>query len=357
MIVRGASATSGSVRTLPPDVGGRSTSPAKRTADRMGEAFRDADIRRAALAVVDSDDPAVWVQSLQLSLMCMNPRFSSYTPVYTAEMFESGKNKSAAEIDAIVKQLNDFRVSPPSRVAFPPALRGIVGDLLTTLFTSKEQNFDPELAKALNDAQFAPVGAMEVASRTEIFQQTQAMCQSGLGEDFLHKYREAGDRWTAKGALGALIGDKKSGWTSANLRELTDADYALVERAILERQPDGLARLLSPGNSSLPNLLELSDAENSYALILAISGSRQVAQLTLCQLGIADCSVDSPAFKDACAWYGGCHQTDLGSLMRYVFARDEMDPTLIDRNAARVVAAIYANDLDALGIRRVKEKK
>ena len=355
VIVRGVEVASGSVRATPAGNDRRPSS--RRTADRMGEAFRDTDIRRAAFAALDSDDPAVWVQSMQLGLMCMDLRFSPVASAYTADMFKGEKNISAADAAAMAKHLNDFRDSPPSRVAFPQALRGIVGELLTSLFTPSEKNIDPELAEALKDAQIAPVDAVEEASRAAIFQQTRAMCKDGLGDDFWRKYRDARDRWAAKGALGALIGDKKSGWTSTGLLGLTEADYALVERAIREQQPDGLARLLSPGNSPILDLLQLDDAQSNYALMFSISGGRHVGQVTLCQMGIADCSVDSPAFKDACSWYGGCHQPDLASLMRYVLARDDMDPTLIDRNVARVTAAIHANDLEALGVRRAKEKK
>ena len=355
VIVRGMEAASGSVRAIPAGTDRRPSS--QRTADRMGEAFRNTDIRRAAFAAVDSDDPAVWVQSMQLGIMCMDLRFSHVAYAYTADMFKGEKNISAADAATMVKNLNDFRDGPPSRVAFPQALRGIVGDLLTSLFTPNERNIDPELVEALKDAQVAPVGAVEAELRSAIFQQTRAMCKDGVGDDFWRKYRDARDRWAAKGALGALIGNKNSGWTSTGSLGLTEADYALVERAILERQPDGLARLLSPGNSPTLNLLQLDDPQSNYALMLSISGGRHVGQLTLCQMGIADCSVDSPAFKDACSWYGGCHQPDLASLMRYVLARDDMDPTLVDRNVARVTAAIYANHLEALGIRRAKEKK
>lgn len=288
----------------------------------------------------------------------MDFRFSATATTVTADMIKTDQPLSTEAAAAAARAINAIRDAPPSRVAPPVALRGLIGELVAAFaLGNKLLNIDPEFVELLAGAQKAQLDAPEPQLLNETVRQTRAMCASFPFEEFWQRYPNAKNRWAAKGALGALIGNTQSGWTSTDFSSLAAADFALVERAIAERQADGLVALLSSSNASSLRLLELDASQSTYVPGLGMSAGRQVADIALCQLGIADCSSQSPAFKDACATYGGCHQPDLAALMRYVLARDDMDPTLFDRNADRVTGAIYANNLEVLGIRRTRDEK
>jgi hypothetical protein len=125
--------------------------------------------------------------------------------------------------------------------------------------------------------------------------------------------------------LGVQIENTLRGWTSdSRWSELAEDDFKLVKRVIGERSPDGLAMLLRP-SSGIGNI-DLTGHEQE--VVLGITASKWVSQLTACELGLALCDTSNYVFRNACADFGGCHQPDLASLIRYVLGRDGAPPIL-----------------------------
>jgi hypothetical protein len=317
------------------------------TAKLLSRLYADKNVGAVTRSAALSEDPAVWVQSLRLMFLCSDMRFTSFQ--MTAEQLRSpGDDDTTAQKSK--RMMDEMRDMPASSLAPPKALRGIVAEYFQAWFANKETKMDPALEEKMNATGFAPMSPADMLARDTTIKDTRDGCKdSSPGFD---AYRAASERWVTKGALGALIGNRKAGWTSESLKELSDVDYTLVERAIVEHQPDGIAKILGGPNSWQLDLLQMDKELGNSALMLGFVGNRIVGDLSLCQMGIADCGPNSPAFKEMCASVGGCHQSDLASLARYVLARDEIDATLIDQNVARVVAAIYARDLAAIGIRK-----
>ncbi len=150
--------------------------------------------------------------------------------------------------------------------------------------------------------------------------------------------------------ISALLFNESAGWTSKrNLSELSDRDFALVERGIREQQADVLAVLLFRGG--IYGSTELITFPDDATVASMIAGF-DAPKLAACELGVADCARGGRIFQEACLMVGGCDQTDAAALWRYVLARDGLDPTIFDRVAADLVAKIRAGDLEGLRIRR-----
>ena len=176
-----------------------------------------------------------------------------------------------------------------------------------------------------------------------------------IGFDFGAAYIAALDRLVAKGVVSAQLFNRRAGWQSQSLGRLNEQDFALVQRAFAEWQPDGIARLLLGGDAAVGSIDEnaFADADFGAAMMLHFS----LGPLTACALGVSDCGPDSTRFRSLCHSVGGCDQSDIASLLRHIFERDGLDPAIIDRELNRVVDAYRARDLDALGVRRAKEQK
>lgn len=211
--------------------------------------------------------------------------------------------------------------------------------------------FDPELDRAIVAASWAPLSTPDRAAFERVLTETRRWCD-GFPPDFMDERRAAGRRFLAQGATGALLQNTQAGWTSKQLDALDPRDFDLAERIVRERQPDGLARLLSAGNAYSLNLVAESSQLDWSAMAAAMAANGIVAALSACELGVNDCSANSPQFKQLCLQFGGCHLSSVGELVRYVLARDGLDPQWLDRETERVVRAIREGNLDALGIRR-----
>jgi hypothetical protein len=317
------------------------------SAKQLSRLYSERDVAAAARAAANAADPAVWVQSLRLMFLCSDMRFTSLQ--MTAEQFR-GPGDDDAKAQQSKRMMDEMRDMPAMNLAPPKPLRGMVAAYFQAFLANKETKIDPALEEKLNATGFAAMSPDDTLARDTLIKNTREGCKDHRFD--YETYRAASVRWVAKGALGALIGNRQAGWTSGSLKELGDADYALVERAIVERQPDGVARILGGTNTWQLDLMHVDKELGNSAIALGFVGNKLVADLSLCQMGIADCGSNSPAFKEMCASIGGCHQPDLASLVRYALARDEIDATLIDQNVGRVVAAIYARDLAAIGIRK-----
>ncbi len=300
---------------------------------RLREHQRAPSLVDGAIAAAKSDDPVVWVHSLHLMLPCWNDRLVG-DPVPYSE--SSGRVATSSEM---------FSTAPPIRIVPPKVVREEIS-----------QNATSDFETAGLDVRLRPDESAHLEALRGV---VKAQCPPGsaLGDEFLRAYREARLNWVARGAPGALIYNEQAGWTSGrSLDALTNTDYDLVASVIRERIPDGLARLYHALSGPLGDVDWTGvppDARDIFSAAAALS----LPQLVACELGVTDCSRDSRQFLENCALFGGCHEHDLSSLMRYVLARDGIDSRVLDREARRVVTAIYANDLEALGIRRAKATK
>ncbi len=327
-----------------------SSRPPLSTAARLRVLYRRADFA-AAVEAADSDDPAIWWHSLNWSILCMDPRFTKASNIAALPPISGA---SAAEQKLMRESLDKYRDGPPMRLTLPERY----STLLENVYAKRITSLDPELEKALYDASFASIAPAEAVARRYVIEQTRLMCASYDTEEFLRHYRVAHARWLAAGSTAAMLKNPKAGWTSKQFSELTDADYDLVERIVRERQPDGLARLLSQSIAgSLHMVSETERVESASALMAGLAANQFISAIASCQLGVDDCSPQSPRFRDTCVNFGGCHLDDLAQVMNYILARDGLDPDWINREAERVVKAVWNGDLAALGIRRASEKR
>ncbi len=328
--------------------------PARRrataSADQLRALYSQPDIGTAALAAAQSDDPVLWVQSVEMWALCTSLRIAR--PVSEAEMLKVQSAYAEPNLAPIMRQMNEMRDFPPQRLAIPEPY----GSMINNAVTKGLSALDPALERAMLDASWAPLSAADRAAHERVLSETRRWCER-FPDDFFEKRRAVGLALVAQGATGALLQNGKAGWTSKRLDDLTPRDFELVERIVRERQPDGLAKLLSQGNAfSSLNLVSDTDKLDWSAMTAGFAASGMVAALSSCELGVNDCSANSPRFKELCLSFGGCHLESVPEQVRYVLARDGFDAQWLDRETERVVRAIREGDLDALGIRRTKEK-
>lgn len=314
---------------------------------------RGGDPRMQAHDAAIADDPVLWVRSFDNLMLCTAGKFSQpLSPEALSAMRSGTKPMSDAEITELVSFSNKFRDAPPTRWALSYSLMGRLEEIVANGVRAIDPAFEREMERAMA----APLSERDHAAREQILASTRALCASEDAPNPWAAYREGRIRWAAQGATGALLRNKQAGWSSKDFDSLAEADYALVERIVRERQPDGLAALLSaPGAFDL-RLLSRDEPQELRLLLAQMAGRVTVAALVACELGVNDCSANSPLFKQNCVEYGGCYLPDVAAQARYLLARDGLDPQWFDREVARVVSAIYNGDLAALGIRRAALK-
>jgi hypothetical protein len=312
---------------------------------KIRKIYRAPTIRESINALTNSDDPLIWVRDRDWAILCMSPQVG---PPMTPDTFAHGDYAEAKRIEMATSH-NTMRESVPLRLQFPEPWAGIINQLA---FASAS-TFDSDLKKALDIAVIAPMSVLEADTRTTLINVLRRDCDGNvLNKDQLARSRQARAQWAARGATSALYQNGDYGWSSKSLRELTDRDYALVERMILERQPDGLARLLQ--TTALTSVFETSAIEQNSSVLMALTAPLLVTALATCKLELNDCSSDSPQFKTLCITNGGCDQPDIPTLLRYVSARDGFDPNWLNQQAETLIKKIHEGDLAALGIHRKK---
>lgn len=294
----------------------------------------------------------LWVRALDLWRLCMHAKIAP--PVDPAELrkihAQMKPPPDPRQSERLIVMTQRMRDQPPQRLA----LRDSWGQVVRDWFETKSGADDNSVTDLLDAALIAPQSDTERAAHGKLIEAVRATCSAadGSSEDFFKAYRSGRDRWFAQGATSTLLQDKRAGWTSLRLNALSDRDYELVDRIVRERQPDGLARLLSTRNTLELNLIGDRDQLEPRVQLATLGLAPMVATLASCELGVESCSANSPAFIEYCLTYGGCHQPDVASLARYALARDGLDPAWAERESARVVRAVWAGDLAALGIFR-----
>lgn len=335
--------------------GGISREPtALSSAHRLAQLYaRGGDPRILARDAALAADPVLWVRSFDSLILCTHGKFSApFSPEALSAMRSGNKPMSEREIADLVSLSSKFRDMAPTRWTLPDGMLTALEAMMASGIRAVDPAFEREMERAME----APLSDVDRVAREQILTSTRAFCASEDSSNPWAAYREGRARWVAQGSTGALLRNRQAGWTSKGVDALTEADYALVERIVRERQPDGLAALLSPINAFDMRILVEGEPRDLRVLLGRLAGASVVAALSACELGVNDCSANSPLFKQNCVDFGGCYLPDLAAQARYILARDGLDPQWFDREAARVAKAIYEGDLDALGIRRESSK-
>lgn len=313
-----------------------------------------ADPFAAQMQAVRSGDPLLLTHAIYVTLHCSDLPVQfhgkSVRESLSQTSFDPKTGKQIPPDEELIAMYETMLSAAPVRVRIPSDLVADVKRIEESWSLGDPPDYvrrieiHKKLAATLTPAQRATRSATIERSRDE--------CRGRLlgNEEFGKEYRAALDRLAANGVVSALLFNRRAGWESDGLDKLTDHDYALVQRAVAEAQPDGIARLLIGGTVAVGRMdgSWASDESLGGALLLQFS----LGPLTACALGVSDCGPDSSRFRSACASYGGCDQPDLASLLRHVFERDGLDPAVIDAEINRVVDAYQRRDLDALGVRR-----
>ena len=309
----------------------------------------------AQLQAVRSGDPLLVAHAIYMNMHCMDMPVQLYGKTVREVLTESSRDsktgKKTPPDEGLIAMHEAMQSAGPLRIRPPRELVAEIARLTETWPSADPPDYarQAELVKKMA----APFSLAQRASWAAVIEQSASECRGRLfGADFGAEYRAALDRLVANGAVSAQLFNRRAGWESKSLGELNDRDYELVQRAITEWQPDGIARLLVGGPAAVGRLDEtgLADADFNGVLMLDFL----IGPLAACALGVSDCGPDSTRFRTLCHLQGGCDQPDTAALLRHVFERDGLDPTIVDREINRVVDAFRRRDLDALGIRRKK---
>ncbi len=328
--------------------------PLAQPAEKLRALGSMSDPFEAQLLAVRSGDPLLVATALYMTMHCSDPAVMLHgrnvREWMTEQSFDPKTGTKVPPNEILVAMNEAAQQMGPRRMYPPPELRAELVARQRDWTPEQQPNYQyaVELTKKLT----APLTSTQKAAYDAQVERASMECRGRVigGADFGAAYRAALDRLVADGVVSAQLFNRRAGWQSQSISELNDRDYELVERAIIESQPDGIARLLSPGNATVGSLNYAAIPNDAVDAALALGFT--VSTLAACELGVSDCGPTSWRFRSACISYGGCDQPDLAALFRHVFQRDGLDPKIIDGEVGRVVAAYRARDLNALGIRR-----
>lgn len=240
----------------------------------------------------------------------------------------------------------------PQRLLAIPAVREEVGRNASAWSTNDVR---PDAARTaeLFRLNAAPLSADERALYDAAVARAARECGGRISSTELGRaYREQTTRLIAQGVLSAQLFNAQAGWTSGPGRELSPRDYDLLERAFLDAQPDTWARLLLLSPTAIGELNAGEWPDDLQYLVSSMMLQLALGPLSACALSLYDCGPNSAAFRSMCMDFGGCDQSDLEALLKYVFRRDGLDPGIIDREIERVLTMYRNRDFAALGYRR-----
>jgi hypothetical protein len=328
----------------------------------LRELQRGKTLAEAQVAAAMSDDPVVHVNSMHMMFPCM----AESVQLARRDAFEYQQSLSLDPKTGAQLPVNPDEVvftklrttSGPQRVYPPQEVRAEIAREASEPIEERvarldrgERDYAKEMAiwRANSVAPNAPEHEAYRAARDRLVE----TCVGSVTENgFGFAYRNRRDKFATDGLIGALLFNYRAGWTSdSTLYALSDRDYALVERAILGQHADAMATLLL--RYKLTPQLDVAALPDD-AVVAWMAVTHEAQRLAACALNVADCSPNGFIFQESCLNFGGCDQPDAFALWRYVLARDGLDPTVIDRVVADLVAKIRAGDLEALRIRRKK---
>jgi hypothetical protein len=307
----------------------------------------------AQLQAVRSGDPLQIAHALYMTLHCMDMPVQlhgkSAREVLTESSYDPKTGKKAPQNEALIAMHEAMQTAGPLRMRPPPELVAEVARFSQTwgIVDSPDYARQAELFKKMA----APISSTQRASWASVVERSASECRGRLfSSEFSAEYRAALDRLVANGVVSAQLFNRRAGWQSNSLSELNDRDYELVQRALAESQPDGIARLLIGGSAAVGRFDDTGFAEADLNAGMALQF--MLGPLTACALGVSECGPDSARFRTLCHMSGGCDQPDTAALLRHVFDRDGIDPSIVDREINRVVDAFRTRDLEALAVRR-----
>jgi hypothetical protein len=328
----------------------------------MREIRRGKTLSEAQVVAAMSDDPLVHVNSFFMMFPCMNESVRAVRRDVGKDLAEYSRDPKTGAPRTVSKEELEFAElranGGPQRISPPKEIREEIRKEIDEPIEERMARFDRgerDIAKEMRlwRANLAPLTNDERGEFDAIRSELAKACDNKMfSNEFGAAYRAQRDKLAAQGVISALIFNEKAGWTSTkHLGELSERDYALVERGIKEQHPDVLAALLLRGSLHADaSTARLPDDEYAARIVLQF----HAVQMAACALSVSDCSRESRTFQESCLMVGGCDQPDAFALWRYVLARDGLDPAAVDRVVADLVAKIRAGDLDALGIRRKK---
>ncbi len=300
-----------------------------------------------------SGDPLLLVHASYMTSHCtylsIEAHGRSVRELLTSSSPDPRTGKRGSPDEALVAATEATLSLLPSRILPPPEIAAEVNALGrgSTVGDAPDYPRRVELFKQLS----VPLTPKQRASYFAIVERAASGCERRVtGRDFDLEYQKALGRHAANGVVSAQLFNTSAGWQSPSVGQLNERDFDLLQRVFSEWQPDGIARMLVGS----PSVVGAADQSWVTEYNAAASGelNSNLGSMAACSLGVSDCGPDSARFRSACVTYGGCDQPDLASLLRNVFERDGLDPTVIDREINRVVDAYRRRDLDALGIRR-----
>ena len=313
----------------------------------------------AQMQAVRSGDPLLIVLAPYIYLHCLDTVVHFYgkdiRAWHTQNSFDAKTGKPVPPSEDVIRFTEAQMKAGLQRIYPPEPVRSFVSAQLSAGWPREEK---PNYAalESLWTQMAVPMTPPERAFYDARVAQAASECRDrGINSDFGAEYRAARDRLVAKNVVSALLFNHQAGWSSDGTGNLNERDYELVQRALNEWQPDGIARLLVGGIPSTGAINTQGLPADAIGAVLLLDFS--VGTLAACHLGIMDCSPDSTRFRSLCHSAGGCDQPDMAAQLRYVFERDGLDSSVIDREMMRVVTAYRNRDLEALGIRRAREKK
>jgi hypothetical protein len=219
-------------------------SPAKKLqrVTAMGDLFA------AQLQAVRSGDPLLVVHSVHMTMHCMDIAVllhgKSVLEVLDESSVELKTGKKAAPHEALVAMHEVAQSVGPTRIN-PPA--AFVEELLLRQNETLSMG-DPTyhaIRTEIIEKSGLPMSTAQRAHWAAVVERSSLDCTGRtFDRDFGAEYRSALDRLVANGVVSAQLFNRRAGWQSTGLGQLNERDYELIERAVTEWQPDGIARLL-----------------------------------------------------------------------------------------------------------------
>ena len=274
----------------------------------------------AQLRATRSGDPLLLAHSVYMTFHCMLMPVELHGKSVRQLLTETShdprtRNKSTPDEALIamteaVQSLVPLRIRPPAEIAVE----------MNKLMQESPIGDAPDYVRRteLFKQQAAQLTPAQRAKHSAIVERSAQECRGRLvGTDVGGEYTATLDRLVASGVVSAQLFNRTAGWQSPSVGQLNDRDFDLLQRAFVEWQPDGIARMLVGSPSVIGPVDQSWVTERNLAASLALQ--ENLGSMSACVLNVSDCGPDSSRFRSACVMFGGCDQPDLGALYRHVF--------------------------------------
>lgn len=148
-----------------------SRASAASSAERLRLLYAQPDIGAAALAAAQSDDPVLWVQSIEMWSICTSLRIAG--PVSEADITKAQSTTTLPNLAQTMRQMNEWRDFPPQRLAVPEPYGSMVNNAVAKGLSA----FDPTFEKAMLNASWAPLSGADNAAYQRVLSETRRWCE------------------------------------------------------------------------------------------------------------------------------------------------------------------------------------